>query len=231
MLMHRSMLAAFFLACSAAQGGEFNSQLDVGQKAPAWKKLPGVDGKRHSLADFDKAKLVAVVFTCNSCDVATDYEDRIIEFAKKHEGQVAVVAINVSMKPADDLPHMKERAREKKLPYPYLFDETQAIGKAYGANYTPEFFLLDGDRRVVYMGSMDDSTYANRVQENYLEAAVDAVLKGEPPAVAETAPRGCRIRYPRTRRPIPDAKAESLLIDEQKVREHIRSNPPPTLNE
>jgi peroxiredoxin len=210
MLMHRSMLAAFFLAFSAAQGGEFNSQLDVGQKAPAWKMLPGVDGKRHSLADLDKAKLVVVVFTCNSCDVATDYEDRIIEFAKKHEGEVAVVAINVSTKPADDLPHMKERAKEKKFPYPYLFDESQAIGRAYGANYTPEFFLLDGERRIAYMGSMDDSTYADRVKANYLEAAVEAVLKGETPAVAETAPRGCRVRYPRSRAAQPKIERETL---------------------
>jgi peroxiredoxin len=231
MLMHRSMLAAFFLACSAAQGGAFNSQLDVGQRAPAWKKLPGADGKRHSLADVDKAKLVVVVFTCNTCDVATGYEDRIIAFAKKHEGQVAVVAINVSTKPADDLPHMKVRAKEKKFPYPYLFDESQAIGRAYGANYTPEFFLLDGERRVVYMGSMDDSTYAKRVKENYLEAAVEAVLKGETPAVAETAPRGCRIRYPRSRGTIKQAKPESVLIDEHEVRERVRREPPVTLSE
>jgi peroxiredoxin len=198
-MLRATMLAAFILACGAAHGGEFNSQLDIGDQAPAWKELPGVDGKRHALADLKKARLVAVVFTCNSCDVAADYEDRIIAFAKKHARDVAVVAINVSTKPADDLPRMRERAKEKDVPYPYLFDKSQVIGQAYGANFTPEFFLLDGDRRVVYMGSMDDSTYAEKVKENYLEAAVAAVQKGEAPAIAETAPRGCRIRYPRSR--------------------------------
>jgi peroxiredoxin len=191
--------AAVMALTVSLNAGEFNPKLKIGDKAPAWRELPGVDGKRHSLADLKEARFVTVVFTCNSCDVATDYEERIIAFAKKHEGEVAVVAINVSTKPTDDLPNMRERAKEKKFPYPYLFDESQAIGKAYGANYTPEFFLLDADRRVVYMGSMDDNTYGEKAKANYLEAAVAAVLKGEAPAIAETAPRGCRIRYPRSR--------------------------------
>jgi peroxiredoxin len=191
------LLPLVLLRFDAAHAGEYNPKLNIGDKAPAWTELPGVDGKRHSLSDLDKARLVAVVFTCNSCDVATDYEDRIIALAKKHQGTLAVVAINVSTKPADALPRMRERAEEKKFPFPYLLDGSQAMGRAYGANYTPEFFLLDADRRVVYMGSMDDSTYADQVKENYLEAAVADALKGEAPAITETAPRGCRIRYPR----------------------------------
>jgi peroxiredoxin len=196
------LIFALICACAGsapANGGEFNSVLTVGDAAPAWKDLPGVDGKEHSLADLDKATLVVVVFTANSCDVATGYEDRINAFAKKHKVEAAVVAINVSKKPADSMANMKRRAEEKKFAFAYLSDPSQAIGKAYGANFTPEFFLLDGKRRVFYMGSMDDSTYADRVKENYLEAAVAAALKGVKPAIAETAPRGCRIRYPRSR--------------------------------
>src|SRR5687767_10275706 len=115
-------IAAVMALTVNLNAGEFNPKLKIGDKAPAWRELPGVDGKRHSLTDLDKARLVAVVFTCNSCDVATSYEDRIIAFAKKHQGDVAVIAINASQKPADDLPHMRERAKEKKFPYPYLFD-------------------------------------------------------------------------------------------------------------
>jgi hypothetical protein len=132
--------------------------------------------------------------------VATSYEDRIIAFAKKHQGEVAVVAINVSTKPADALPLMRERAKESKIPYPYLFDETQAIGKAYGANFTPEFFLLDGDRKIAYMGSLDDNGDPDKVEQHYVDLAVVAARKGAAAAVTETAPRGCRIRYPRERR-------------------------------
>jgi peroxiredoxin len=201
------VLALLFAILAPFRGqiaaGEFNPTLSVNDPAPAWKDLPGVDGKQHSLADLDPKKPVIVVFICNSCDVATDYEDRIIDFAKKHADEAAVVAICASAKPADALPRMQERAEEKKLPYPYLFDKSQATGQAYGANYTPEFFLLTpgkpDQRRIVYMGAMDDSTYADKVKSNYLEPALAAALKSEVPAVKETAPRGCRIKYPRKR--------------------------------
>jgi peroxiredoxin len=230
------MLRAFSLVLVlltplVAGAGEFNPKLDVGDKAPIWKELPGVDGKRRSLTDFDEKKLVLVVFTCNSCDVASGYEDRIIDFANRRKGEVAVVAINVSAKPADSLEHMRERAEEKDFPFPYLFDKSQEIGRRYGANYTPEFFLLDAKGKVVYMGGMDDSTYADRVKRHYLDDAVDAMLAGDAVSPAETPPRGCRIRYRRVRQPAEKDKRESLLIDEQEVREHVRRNPPPTLSE
>lgn len=181
--------------------GEFNTTLSIGDAAPVWKALPGVDGKEHSLTDVDESKPIIVAFICNSCDVAADYEDRIIAFAKQHQDDAVVIAICASAKPADDLPRLRERAEEKKFPFAYLHDKTQAIGQAFGANYTPEFFLLSpgkpGDRRIVYMGAMDDSTYADKVKTNYLEAALTAALKGKPPATQETAPHGCRIKYPR----------------------------------
>ncbi|MBA4105308.1 MAG: thioredoxin family protein [Pirellula sp.] len=197
-----SLLFSFLAPLSGQlSAGEFNPTLSVNDSAPIWTNLPGVDDKTHSLADVDPNKPVIVVFTCNSCDVATDYEDRIIEFSKKHQGEVVVVAICASAKPADALPRMQERAEQKKFPYAYLFDKSQALGQTYGANFTPEFFLLSpgkpDQRRILYMGAMDDSTYADRVKSNYLEPALAAALKGEAPAVQETAPRGCRIKYPR----------------------------------
>jgi peroxiredoxin len=183
--------------------GEFNPKLNVNDPAPIWKNLPGVDGKKHSLVDLDEAKPVVVAFICNSCDVATDYEDRIIAFSEKHHEEAFVVAICASAKPADALPRLRERAKAKKFPFPYLHDKSQAIGQAYGANYTPEFFLLGpgepDKRRILYMGAMDDSTYADQVKTNYLEPALAAALQGEEPAIKETAPRGCRIKYPRKR--------------------------------
>lgn len=181
--------------------GEFNPTLSIGDTAPVWKALPGVDGKDHSLADVDESKPVVVAFICNSCDVAADYEDRLIAFTKKHQDEAVVIAICASAKPADALPRLRERAEEKKFPFDYLHDKSQAAGQAYGANYTPEFFVLSpgkpGDRRIVYMGAMDDSTYADKVKSNYLEPALAAAIKGDAPAVKETAPRGCRIKYPR----------------------------------
>lgn len=180
--------------------GQFNDVLNIGDVAPAWMDLPGVDDKKHSLADLKDKPFVLVVFTCNSCPVSNDYEERINAFAKKHADNVAVIAINVNTVAEDKLPKMKERAKEKKYAFPYLYDESQKIGKAYGAAFTPEFFLLNKERKVVFMGGMDDNSAPEIVKHHYLEDALQAVVKGEKPATAETTSIGCRVRYLPVRR-------------------------------
>ena len=91
------------------------------------------------------------------------------------------------------------RAKEKAFPFAYLYDETQKIGKQYGANYTPEFIVLNKARKIVYMGAMDDRSPPGEPKVQHLEAAVQAALKGEKPALAETIARGCRVRYVKAR--------------------------------
>ena len=203
--MSRRVVLALCLAAltAPARAGQYNEVLNIGDKAPAWEKLPGTDGKEHSLADLKDKDAVVVVFTCNSCPYAVDYEDRIIAFAKEHAGPenpVAVVAINVNKVPADSPEKMKERAEAKGFPYPYLYDETQRIARDYGAVFTPEFFVLDKERHVVYMGAMDDNSDPEKATTNYVEAAVAAALKGEKPETAETVAVGCRVRYERKRK-------------------------------
>jgi peroxiredoxin len=193
-------LVSVALLASAALAGEYNEVLKIGDAAPAWSNLPGTDGARHSLSDLKAKKLVVVVFTCNSCPVAADYEDRIIAFATKHSGDVAVVAINVNRIADDNLAKMKDRAEEKKFPYSYLFDETQKIAKEYGAVFTPEFFVLGLDRKVEYMGAMDDNSDPTKATQHHLEQALAALRNGEKPKLTETLARGCRIRYARERR-------------------------------
>lgn len=187
----------------ALHAGEFNEVLSVGDKAPAWADLPGTDGKKHSLAELKDKDVVVLVFTCLSCPTAVDYEDRINALAKLHagpNGKVAVVAVCVNQIEADRLPKLQTRAKEKDFAFQYLSDESQKIAKDYGAIFTPEFYVLNKDRRVVYMGAMDDSTEAAKVQHKYVEAAIAASLKGEKPAVVETLARGCRVRYARERK-------------------------------
>ncbi len=194
---------AFALAClfaASAFAGEFNPVLNIGAKAPEWRDLPGVDGKKHSLADLKDTPVVVVVFTCNSCPVATDYEDRIIATAKKFADKAAVVAINVNTIAEDSLPEMKKRAEAKAFPFAYLFDETQQIAHDYGATFTPEFFVLDAQRRVTFMGGMDDNSNAAVATVNYLDPAIEAALKGASPTKAETTAIGCMIRYARQKR-------------------------------
>jgi peroxiredoxin len=196
-------LLLYLAPTAGGQAGQFNSVLSIGDPAPAWHDLPGVDGKRHSLADLHDRELVIVVFTCNSCPIASDYEDRIISFAKKYcvQGQkAALVAINVNTVEEDLLPPMKERATAKSFPYPYLFDQTQKIGKAYGALFTPEFFVLDKDRKIAYMGAFDDNVEPTKIKHAYLEPAVRTILKGGKANPAESQASGCLIRYERSRR-------------------------------
>ena len=187
------------LSVASSFGGEFNKTLSVGDPAPEWKDLEGTDGKKHSLTDLKGKDVVVVVFTCNSCPVAQGYEPRIVQFTKSHAGngsKVAVVAINVNTGKADALPAMKERAEKKKLPYPNLYDPTQEIARKYGALYTPEFIVLNKDRKVAYLGAMDDKAPPGEAKVNHLEAAVKAVLAGTTPQKAETsAAAGCRIKF------------------------------------
>ena len=201
-MIRLAVFAAVLFVPAWGLAGKYNAVLNIGDQAPAWTDLEGVDGKRHSLANLAGKDVVVVVFTCNSCPVATDYEDRIIAFSKKFAGkvgQVGLVAINVNKVAEDRLPKMKQRAESKQFDFPYLYDESQQIGRAFGAGFTPEFFVLDRQRRVVYMGGMDDSSQAAAVKHNYLDPAVEAALAGTAPATAETPAIGCRVRYARER--------------------------------
>jgi thiol-disulfide isomerase/thioredoxin len=202
---------------SLAHAGKYNEVLSIGDKAPPWKELTDVvTGKKHSLGDLKGAQVVVVVFTCNSCPVATDYEDRILKLAEKYnvsddvksakagkpsasQGGVELVAINVNRVKDDLPPAMKARALKKKYPFPYLYDETQQIARDFGANFTPQFFVLDGQRRVVYMGAMDDDSDESKVKQRYVGPAIEAALAGKSVEISETAPVGCRIRFARQR--------------------------------
>ena len=189
------------LIASTTVAGEFNKVLSPGDAAPAFADLPGTDGKKHALADWKETPVVVVVFTCNSCPVANDYEARIKAFAEKHaagkDAKVALVAIDSNTGADESLTKMTDRATKKKYTFPYLADPDGKVAMAYGAIYTPEFFVLDKDRKVVYLGAMDDKNDAASATVNYVEKAVEAALGGKKPEKAETLGRGCRIKFAR----------------------------------
>ena len=178
-------------------------RLKIGDEAPSWVDLVGTDDKMHSLIDLQDKQVVVVCFTCNSCPYSVDYEDRMIEFHRKFRERkegIALIAINANLKPAERLDKMKERAKAKEFPFPYLMDETQKVAASYGANFTPEFFVLNKDRRIVYIGALDDQTQADKVERRFVELAVDAALKNELPATTTNPARGCSIPYKRVKR-------------------------------
>lgn len=187
---------AIALAAQPARAGKFNRVLNVGDKAPAFAVLRGVDGKRHSLADYRKAKLLVIAFVANHCPMAKQYEPRMLAFQKKYAAKgVQFLAISSSRFPADGFTQMKARAKKSGYRFPYLHDPTQKTGRAYGATNTPHFFVLDGKRRVAYMGAFDDNKDPAKVEEHSLRDAVDALLAGKKPEVAETRQFGCEIEY------------------------------------
>ena len=182
--------------------GTYNPDRSIGDVVPARSDLPGTDGGTHSWSDLAGMDAVVVVFTCTSCPYAVDYEDRINELADRHAGpetRVRVVAINSNRIPEDAMPAMKARAQAKNFRFTYLFDESQAVAKSFGAVRTPEFFVLDRERRIVYMGAMDDSTKPAEVKRRHVDDAIAAVLAGKRPEITETPPIGCQIRFDRRR--------------------------------
>lgn len=188
------LLALAGLVLSAPSG--YAAVPKIGDKAPDWSGIIGVDGKEHKLADYKKVKAVVVVFTCNHCPVAVAYEDRLIALQKDYKKKgVQLVAVNVNNIPADRLEPMKVRAREKKFNFPYLYDSSQKSGKDYGAVKTPHVFLLDKDRKLAYVGAIDDSMKTDKVKTHYLRDALDAVLAGKPVEKPETNAVGCGIKY------------------------------------
>jgi peroxiredoxin len=198
------LLVATLPAVAAA--GRYNPDRSIGDVVPAWSNLPGTDSQRHSWQDVAGSDLVVVVFTCNSCPYAVDYEDRINALVNRHPPatagaapRVAVVAINANPVAADALPAMQARAEARGFRFPYLFDERQEVARSFGAVRTPEFFLLDRQRRILYMGAMDDAADATQVRATFLDDAIAAALAGRGVPVAETPPVGCMIRFPRRR--------------------------------
>src|SRR5688572_13342464 len=116
-------IASLLGLAAPADAGKYNKVLSIGDPAPAWADLEGVDGKKHSLADLKDRDVVVVIFTCNTCPVAADYEDRIIAFARPYsepDSKVAVVAVNVNTVKGDQLPEMRKKAQAKQFPFPYL---------------------------------------------------------------------------------------------------------------
>ena len=153
--------------------------------SPDWSGIVGVDDQKHALADYKEAKLVVLVFTCNHCPVAQAYQERLIALQKDLQPKgVQLVAVNVNNFEADRLEAMKKRATEKGFNFPYLYDATQKIGRQYGALVTPHVFLLDKDRKIAYIGPVDDQKKVDKVQDS-LSPRCDRCPAGWQDAAAE----------------------------------------------
>lgn len=175
------------------------ANLKTGDKAIPFT-LPGVDGRVHSLAEYADREAVVVIFSCNHCPYVRAWEDRMVQiqadYADKGVQLIAISANDAQKYPDDSFPRMKERAEEKGFNFPYLYDETQEVARAYGAERTPEVFLFDKNGVLRYHGAIDDNyENPNAVRHHYLRDALDAVLAGQTPPTTETPPVGCTVKW------------------------------------
>jgi peroxiredoxin len=182
--------------------------LAIGTVAPPFN-LPDVSGKFYTLDDFKDAKVLVMIFTCNHCPTAQAYEDRIIKFTDEYKDQgVTVVGVmpnsTMGLLPEecgytdlnDSYEEMIIRHRDKKYNFPYLYDgDTQAMAIAYGPVATPHAYVFDSERKLVYIGRIDNIEKPGKANAEDLRAAVDAVLAGKPVATPENKTFGCSVKW------------------------------------
>lgn len=198
--------ALVWLAGALLWAGKYNTTVDIGKKAPSFTKLPSTDGKTWSLADFQE-DVVVLVFLANHCPWVRGGDKDLLQLVNEFRGKsVRVVGLAVNLRPDDMMPAMKEHAAKVGYSFLYLHDPTQEVGRQYGATRTPEFFVLNKERKIVYMGLLHNSPaqmmrdgavhHANgEPTQHYVRDAVRAALAGKPAPVAETRAQGCTVEY------------------------------------
>jgi len=174
--------------------------LPLGTRAPAFS-LPDTDGHAVSIDDMAGAPALLVMFICNHCPYVKHVRHELAKIGRDYEergvGIVAISSNDVDHYPADSPALMKAERLEAGYTFPYLYDESQAVARSYQAACTPDFFLFDADRRLVYRGQLDDSRPGNGrpVTGSDLRSALDAVLDGRPVSAAQIPSIGCNIKW------------------------------------
>ena len=177
-----------------------STMLPLGTTAPDFR-LPDTNGKTVSLADFKDKPALLVIFLCNHCPYVKHIRSGLARLAQDYQPRGAgVVGINsndAASYPDDSPAKMAEEVIAAGYTFPYLYDESQAVAKAYHAACTPDLFLFDRGRRLVYRGQFDASRPGNGipVTGKDLRAALDAVLAGQPPSPMQVASMGCNIKW------------------------------------
>jgi thiol-disulfide isomerase/thioredoxin len=201
-------VAPLFFSRPLSADGPAPPTLAIGSSAPDFC-LQGIDDQKHCLKDYAASKILVLVFTCNHCPTAQLYEGRIKQFAADYRNRsVALVAIEANSPKAvrldelgytdvgDSFEEMKIRAKLRAFDYPYLYDgETQAVSRAYGPTATPHFFIFDAERKLRYEGRLDNNPREPLVTRKDAREAVDALLAGQPVAMAKTPSVGCSTKW------------------------------------
>lgn len=180
----------------------YSDGMPLNTKAPDFS-LPGTDGSEYSLDSFREAKALVVVFTCNHCPYAIAAEDRLIDIQNRYMARgVQIVAINpnnAARHPEDSYENMKRRHKDKGFPFPYLYDETQEVARAYEATCTPDLFVFNSERLLKYNGRIDDNwKHPERATSHDLVNALEAILDGSEIDFEAVPSMGCSIKWKQT---------------------------------
>lgn len=174
-------------------------KLEIGQRASDFC-LPGVDGKDHTLQLYKDKRIVVVVFTCNHCPYAQAYEERLIAVQADYAGKgVQFIAINPndsSGYPEDGFDNMVRRAKQRNFNFPYLRDEGQRVARSFGAEYTPQVFVLNSKLELRYVGRVDDNwQHPDKARSHNLRDAIEALLLHKKIENPVTHAIGCTIKW------------------------------------
>ncbi len=181
-----------------------SEMLPLGTPAPNFRLRDTVSGRDVGLADFPSDRPLLVLFICNHCPYVVHVRDEFARLERDYSGRISMVAINANSletHPQDGPEHMRELARQQGWSFPFLFDATQEVARAYRAACTPDFFLFGpatgGSRRLVYRGQLDGSRPGNDVPVTGedLRAAIDAVLAGREVDSDQRPSLGCNIKW------------------------------------
>ncbi|MEZ5332583.1 MAG: thioredoxin family protein [Thermoanaerobaculia bacterium] len=200
------LLATALLLAAPLAAGEYNAVAEIGDSLPAFENLPATDGSTLSSSDLTE-DVVVLVFLANHCPWVRGMDPDLVQLAGSFEGRsVRFVGVSVNHRDEDRLPAMKAHAAEHGYDFTYVYDESQELGRALGATRTPEYFVFDADRRLVYMGAIHDSpahvTSDGSIDYTkgepttfYVADAIEATLAGRPVATPETRAHGCSVEY------------------------------------
>ena len=200
------LMTMAILPCPALQAGEYNAVIDIGAPMPRFSDLPATDGTTLSSSDLEE-EVVILVFLANHCPWVKGMDPDLVELGESIQSdKVRIVGVSVNHREDDRLPAMKEHAAQAGYNFTYIYDESQELGRALGATRTPEYYIFDKDRRLVYMGLLHNSPASKRRDgtisytegqptEFYVVDNVKALLAGEEVTVAETRAHGCSVEY------------------------------------
>jgi peroxiredoxin len=206
LILAAPLMTLAVLPCPALQAGEYNAVIDIGAPMPQFSDLPATDGTTLSSSDLEE-EVVILVFLANHCPWVKGMDPDLVKLGDAVQSdKVRIVGVSVNHREDDRLPAMKEHAAQAGYNFTYVYDESQELGRALGATRTPEYYVFDKDRMLVYMGLLHNSPASRRRDgtinytegeptQFYVEDTVKALLAGEEVTVAETRAHGCSVEY------------------------------------